>query len=386
MLSSADYTTSSRYTRIAKIFSQERNHVIMYCCNREKKYDGKKSLNNIKIINPHSILANSKLNFITLPIFLFFFYLKTIIFFIRNISKVDIFYSYTFDMLIPGILLKKIYNAKLIYDSAEYYPGIVINHAPYFIYLIIRALYFKLSKQADYILTTNEWTQYQFNLANIQKIEVLPNVPNRNLFHFNKSKREQIRKNLKVDSNITIFSFIGYIGTYRGLENIVKAIKILSYHRNDFRFLLVGRGPLKVKLIEIMEKLKLSGFLIVKDFIPLEEVSHYLSASDVVFSLYDPIELNNWYAVPNKLFEAAACARAVIAGNFGYLKKLVLEMKCGVLVDPHDPKEIAEKMRQFIINPDLREELGNNGLKIIERKYNLDMVSKTIQKVLLELN
>lgn len=386
MLSSADYTTSSRYTRIARIFSEENNHVILYCCDRDNKYKGTKTLNKIEIILPHSSLANSELNFLSLPVFLIHFYIKIILYFIRNISQIDIIYSYTFDTLIPGIILKKIYNAKLIYDSAEYYPGIVVNHAPYFLYLIIRALYFRLSKKADYILTTNEWTKFQFTHVGDHNISVIPNVPNTDLFHFDRHMREEIRKSLGINMEIVLFSFIGYIGTYRGLENIVKAIKILSKERHNFRFLLIGRGPLKHKLIKMMKKENLMKYLIVKDFIPLENVSHYLSASDVIFSLYDPIELNNWYAVPNKLFEAAACKRPVIAGNFGHLKKLVLEMNCGLLVDPNDPIDIAEKMSDLIVNPDLRKKLGKNGLMAIKQKYNLSIVSKILRKLLHKLN
>jgi hypothetical protein len=289
-------------------------------------------------------------------------------------------------MLYLGIILKTIYRAKLIYDSAEYYPGIVANHAPHILYQIFRSLYLTLSKKADYILTTNEWTESMFKLINIKRTKVIPNVPNTDLFYFNDEKRGEIRNHLNIDKDTVIFSFVGYIGTYRGLENIVKAIDKLSKGRSDFKFLLIGRGPLKDEIVRMMRNKGLLKSLIIKDFIPLEKVPYYLSASDVVLSLYDPVELNNWYAVPNKLFEAAACSRAVIAGNFGYLKNLVLDMKCGLLTDPTNPKDIVDKMKQLINNPELREKLGKNGLKSIKKKYNLANISEKLEQMLEEID
>jgi glycosyltransferase involved in cell wall biosynthesis len=209
-------------------------------------------------------------------------------------------------------------------------------------------------------------------------------VPDTDLFKFDRGMRNTIRKRLAIEEGITLFSFIGYIGTYRGLENIVDAINILSKTETHFRFLLIGRGPLKHRIVKKMKRKGLSEYLLVKDFIPLTNVPHYLCASDVVFCLYDPVELNNWYAVPNKLFEAAACARPVIAGNFGYLKILILEMNCGVLADPTTPEDIAKQMRRLIRDPDLREKLGENGEKSIKRTFNLNNISKKLENILLE--
>ena len=188
------------------------------------------------------------------------------------------------------------------------------------------------------------------------------------------------------EENIVLISFIGFLADFRGLEEIVEAAKILREDISNFRILLIGRGPLKGKVLNLIKKYNLFNYFIVLDYISLDKVPNYVNASDVIFILYNPDRLNNWYAVPNKFFEAVACQRAIIGSDFGYLKKLILEMNCGLLVNPKKVEDIAEKMKLLIRDINLRTTLGVNGIQHIRNKYNLEHYSKVLLDEVQKLN
>ncbi|MBN1216002.1 MAG: glycosyltransferase [Candidatus Lokiarchaeota archaeon] len=385
MLSSAEYKASSRFTRSAQMFSEKGNNVEILCCDRLYNNPKREKLDKINIRFVRSFLSKKKLNVLTMPFFLLYLYLKYLIKTIKK-PKIDIIYSYTLDLLPISILLKKIKKSKLIYDSAEYYPGMIINYVPKFIYYMVRAIYYKLAKKADYVITTNKLLEYQFKLAKVKKVKIIANVPDTNIFFFNENNRNKIRNDLKIPNNTIVFSFIGFMAEFRGLEEMVQASKILSKENNNFKILIIGKGPKKQEIMRRIEVNGLKEFFIIKDFIELNSVPQYLSASDVVFILYNPDKLNNWYGVPNKLFEAMACERAVIGSNFGNLKNLINDIKCGLLVDMKNPKDIADKMKIILEDGALRTKLGKNGYNRTINEYNLKYNTNTLNKVIEELN
>jgi glycosyltransferase involved in cell wall biosynthesis len=61
------------------------------------------------------------------------------------------------------------------------------------------------------------------------------------------------------------------------------------------------------------------------------------------------------------LIEAMACGKAVIASRVGGIPEMVEENKTGLLFESENHSELAEKMRQFLDNPDLTHRMGDAG-------------------------
>ena len=70
------------------------------------------------------------------------------------------------------------------------------------------------------------------------------------------------------------------------------------------------------------------------------------------------------------MFEYMSSSIPVIASDFPYWKEIIENHKCGVLVDPLDPKSISEGIKTLIEDPDLALNLGANGRKTIEKFLN----------------
>lgn len=79
---------------------------------------------------------------------------------------------------------------------------------------------------------------------------------------------------------------------------------------------------------------------------------------------------NHVAAQPNKLFEYMAAGLPVIASHFPLWREIVEGNRCGVVVDPRDPRAIAEAIERVVANPSEAEEMGRRGRRAIEYTYN----------------
>lgn len=57
---------------------------------------------------------------------------------------------------------------------------------------------------------------------------------------------------------------------------------------------------------------------------------------------YIPVNTNNYFASPNKLFEYLQAGLPVVTSDLPFLRKIVTENKIGYLFDPRDPRSIAD--------------------------------------------
>jgi glycosyltransferase involved in cell wall biosynthesis len=73
---------------------------------------------------------------------------------------------------------------------------------------------------------------------------------------------------------------------------------------------------------------------------------------------------------PTKLFEYMSAGIPVIASDFPYLRNIVEQEQCGLVVDPLDPHAIARAITFLLTQPRLAEEMGKRGLAAVKQSYN----------------
>jgi hypothetical protein len=86
-----------------------------------------------------------------------------------------------------------------------------------------------------------------------------------------------------------------------------------------------------------------------------------------------------------KLFEYMAAAIPIISSNFSTWKQIVEGEQCGICVDPLDPKEISVAIQFIVEHPAEAEQMGKNGLRAVEERYNWGMEEKKLLYLYREL-
>lgn len=159
---------------------------------------------------------------------------------------------------------------------------------------------------------------------------------------------------LKKEINITkpIVLFVGNLVSQKGVEYLINAKKLM---KNDCELVIVGDGPLYNTLKDLTKNMNTIHFLgfrtDIEYLIPDSEflVLPSISESFGIVSL-----------------EAMACGKPVIASNVGGIPELITK-DVGLLVEPKNSQDLAEKMDYLLENPDICDTLGKNAIEKVKK-------------------
>jgi glycosyltransferase involved in cell wall biosynthesis len=111
-----------------------------------------------------------------------------------------------------------------------------------------------------------------------------------------------------------------------------------------------------------------------------DEVRNLFSRSRAGLVTFLP-EPNHINAQPNKMFEYMSASLPVICSDFPLWRELIEKNKCGICVNPKDPKAIAEAINFLLENPEESQRMGENGRRAVEEKYNWETESNKLIQV-----
>jgi glycosyltransferase involved in cell wall biosynthesis len=159
----------------------------------------------------------------------------------------------------------------------------------------------------------------------------------------------------------------GNIGANQMLGKLIEAADRLRGY-GDIRFVVIGDGIAKARLVRMAEELGLSNVLFLP-YQPKEMLRYSLSAADV--SLVSMIDGLTGYVVPSKLYGIMASGRPVIAAVNPACETadIVREAQCGLIVKPGNVDELVEAILKFYQNRHLITTHGANGRRYVERMY-----------------
>jgi glycosyltransferase involved in cell wall biosynthesis len=211
------------------------------------------------------------------------------------------------------------------------------------------------AKSADAIICPSEFTKNELIRTigvNAQKINVIPNGVDHNLF----KPRDKIvtRKRLGLPLDKRIVLHVGSELPRKNIDTLIKAFQILST-RMPKKVLLVRVGQQTNKMKKLIKSYNLEEFILHFNVRPRNELPYFFNAADVAVypSTYEG------FGIPP--LEAMASGCPIITGNRTSLPEVVGD--AGILVDPLDDKLMAEKIEMVLENHKLREDLIMKGIK-----------------------
>ena len=160
----------------------------------------------------------------------------------------------------------------------------------------------------------------------------------------------------------------GLLTKIRSTIEIMQAIELLPAEL-DCRLHLIGafRPPELQRAAGLMDAWARTRFL---GYQPHDAVVRELQGAKVGSALLHPLPNHQDAWRSNKLFEYMASGIPVIAPNFSSWREIVAGNRCGVLVDPCDPVEIAAAIERLLRDPKEAEAMGLRGRRAVEREFN----------------
>jgi glycosyltransferase involved in cell wall biosynthesis len=178
------------------------------------------------------------------------------------------------------------------------------------------------------------------------------------------------------DNGEVVLGFIGRLQYRKGVNFLVKALKIVLQNHPEIRFKWIGsiqNEPKSKRPYDewIQKELKEYNQQIeIKGRVPFKNIAGELEQIDVI------VLPSVWENFPYTCLESMSAGRAIIASKEGGMSEMLNGGECGILVDPKDYKELASSMNRLIEDPELRNRLGKRARERVIEEYSTEKIGR----------
>ena len=209
----------------------------------------------------------------------------------------------------------------------------------------------------------------------------VPNGVDTNLFHpVSREVKLATRKRLGFTDNTTIVLYVGRLSlATKDLDTLMHAWAHLPDDvRAEALLVLVGDGVHREKLMHLINSLGIAESVLMVG--RKREIRDYYWAADI-FTLPSRDE-----GLSNALLEAMACGLPVVASSVGGTPDVVEEDQNGLLYEPENYHQLAQKLALMIEMKDHWDKMGELGRQAVTSYAELSVVADQLSRLYSQLN
>lgn len=152
--------------------------------------------------------------------------------------------------------------------------------------------------------------------------------------------------------------------------DLLHAIKLVKDQNPKVTFILVGQGPLQDQMKEQATELGINDNVVFAGF--------RLDAADIMAAADMFVLPSQFEGMPVSMLEAMALGTPVIAARVGGIPEVLEDNRDGILIDPKNPKQLADNVLKLITDKTLKKTLADNALEKVRQHFSIeDMVHST---------
>lgn len=210
-----------------------------------------------------------------------------------------------------------------------------------------------LGKGTDAVIVVSEAIRQEaqrLRLIPDERLHAIQNGIRTERFDVSADRADAVRKGLGITLDQIMVVNVARIAPFKALHILVQAAAILAPDFPDLRVVIVGDGPLRAEMEQLVNMLGVGDtvrFAGVRRDIP-----DVLAAADI-FALSSSCE-----GLPIAILEAMAAGLPIVSTAVDGIPEVVLEGEVGLLCPPQDAQALADKLRRVIENPTLRQKMG----------------------------
>ena len=193
---------------------------------------------------------------------------------------------------------------------------------------------------------------------------------------YDATRAKAAREELGIDSTVPLVVHVGNIRPGKGHQTLIEAARLLKSELGDVLVVSIGAekwvGDLQ-RLIELARSSGVGGYL--RFLGRRSDALDFVSAADVYVN---PADVEG---LPVSLLEAMALGRPVVATAVGGVPGLIDHEETGLLVPARSPGQLAEAVKQILIDRPMAHELGQKARDHVERNHGLASMVRSIEKV-----
>ena len=259
----------------------------------------------------------------------------------RNL-KADVYHAVDLDTLWMACAAAKKTGGRIVYESRELYTeqlSLYKRHIPKSFWGMLEN---KLIKKIDAVVTVSESIADELaRRYGISKPEVVMNVAGTTP----KDERVDFRRAYGIDSKFLLL-FQGVLRPGQGINRVLRAIVSLP----NVAFVVVGDGPDKPEIEKQVRELGLESRVIFTGAVSPDKLAGYTAGADAGVMLIEPLALNSYLALPQKLFQYISAGVPPIVSNLPELRRTVDENNLGLVLGETSTEKDTKAIDEFLQN------------------------------------
>jgi glycosyltransferase involved in cell wall biosynthesis len=268
-----------------------------------------------------------------------------------------------------ALLIARRFRVPLVVVSQDVFPEIAVELKRLeskSLIAVLRALIGYYLTRADRVVAIGDTMRRRLieKGANAERIAVIPNWVDTSAITPAAKDNAWSREHGLADRFVVMHS--GNVGHAQNLDALIRATTFLR-DLDDLTVAIIGGGARHAELVALAERLEADPLLFL-GYQPREQLSLSLSSADVhVVGLASGL---SGYVVPSRLYGILSAGRPVIVAADGDSEtaRVVLEVGCGVVVQPNRPELLAAAIRSAHDGELDLAEMGRRGRDYVVRE------------------
>ncbi len=186
-----------------------------------------------------------------------------------------------------------------------------------------------------------------------------------------------VRQELGIPAEAVVVGNVGRFSVQKNPLDWVRVASRVARERPKAWFLLVGDGPLRGQVEEMLRTEGLSGRTVLTGL--RRDIARVLSAMDIF------LLTSLWEGLPRVLPQAMAMGIPVVANRADGTQEAIQDGETGYLCSPCDTATMARLCCELVIDPQKRKEMGQAGRHYAAREFDLTQMIVQITELYEEL-
>lgn len=271
----------------------------------------------------------------------------------KNINSFDAIHACDFDTAYTSSKIARKYKKKFVYDIFDYYVDAF--NVPSRIKALIEKKDHAIINNADAVIVCTEKRIEQIAGTNPRKLVIIHNTPP------NYDEKELGTLNMSKDKVKIVY--VGILDEGRLIKETAEIVKSnfnYEYHIGGFGRLAPVLEEMSIKYDNIFYYGKIS----------YHQTLQLESNCDIMTALYNPKNPNNYYAAPNKFYEALMLGKPLIMIKNTGMDKIIEENKLGVVINNYSKKDLSQGIDAIVNKKQDWKKVSANMKNIYKIKYN----------------
>jgi glycosyltransferase involved in cell wall biosynthesis len=181
------------------------------------------------------------------------------------------------------------------------------------------------------------------------------------------------------DQDDFVVFFYGSFLPFQGVEYIVRAAHLLERRGQRVRFVLCGEGLTHDHVVHLSKQLRVRNV----EFVPrgpVERLAGLMARSHVCLGVFGT-NAKAMRVIPNKVFDALACRRAVITCDTPAIREVLTDRHDVWLCPAGDEEGLADAVATLREDRPTREHLAERGHELFKRRFTTQALAPEIGRI-----